>query len=72
MNPYEYYKQAGRLAREALELSLEEDDDKNAKFVNEVFDEWASLMSDMKLIVLALKNSWRDEIKLKEQLKYLG
>ena len=69
---FKVYSRFMFLSREALELSLKEDDDKSAEFINKVFQEWSELMDIMSSVVSALKSSWKDEIKLKEQLKYLG
>jgi hypothetical protein len=71
-NIYGLYKKLMIISRESFEVSLKRDEREEAVFVNKVFDEWKELKKDLLKFVDKMKDSWKKETDIKEELGYLG
>ena len=70
---YELYSKLMILNRRSIELSLEHNEKDDADFINNFFDEWKSLKSELLNIVKKIKVSWKtEEAGTKDDLGYLG
>lgn len=58
--------------REASLLSLESEERKEAAFVSATFAEWQAVKQQLQDIVARMRDSWRKETSVKEELGYLG
>jgi hypothetical protein len=69
---YELYKKLMGISRESFEVSLKRDEKEEALFINKVFDEWKELKINLLRVVNKMKDSWKKETDIKEDLGYLG
>lgn len=69
---YSLYKKLMIIDRTNIEASINEDDKKTADFVKEVWKQWNGIKSRFLEIVIKLKESWKSETELKEELNYMG
>ncbi len=58
--------------RQATELSIEDSDEENAKYVNDFMKEWSGMKKEIMIYIKRLKESWTKEITKKEVVGYLG
>ena len=71
-NAYSIYKKMMALNREFLALSLTSDEKKQADFIKKIFIEWKKIKKDLKTPIEKMKESWKIETDVKEDLQYLG
>ena len=69
---YTFYKKLMYFDRLAVEVSVDETDKKTADFINEFWKEWPSMKKKFSGVIEKLKDGWTKEIKLKEEMGYLG
>jgi len=69
---YELYTKLMNLNRQTVELSLEQNEKNGADFINNFLNEWKELKSDLLKFVKKMKESWKAETDIKEDLGYLG
>ena len=72
MKLMELYKEIMLKIRSATELSLDTDEEKEAKFVEELLENWNSLRSELKNCIKELKEGWKTKIDMKERIEYMG
>lgn len=58
--------------RAASELAIDDSDDLNAKFINDLWHEWPVLKKDVLVFMRKLKDSWKSSISKKGFVGYLG
>ncbi len=58
------YKQLMIFERESLRLDIIPDDEKDAKYINDVFNKWLEYKKEMKNIVDIMQDAWRKEEKI--------
>ncbi|NQU78383.1 hypothetical protein HQ545_01305 [Candidatus Woesearchaeota archaeon] len=66
------YKRVMFFKRFSTELSFDDSDDQNAKFINMFMEEWMKLSTALLSFIRKLKESWQNEITKKELVRYLG
>ena len=70
---YELYTKLMNFNRQSIEVSLEHNENKEADFINSLFDEWKSLKQELLRFVKKMRASWKtEEADIKEDLGYLG
>ena len=69
---YELYKKLMFLSRSSIETVLEGSEGKEAQFIKEFFSQWKSLKKELFFFVGKMKDSWKNELNLKDELGYLG
>ena len=72
MKLMELYKEIMLKIRSATELSLDTDEEKEQKFVEELLENWNSLRSELKNCIKELKEGWKTKIDMKERIEYMG
>jgi len=58
--------------REASFLSLRSEERKEAAFINACVEEWQAVLPRLQEIMAKLRDSWKRETSVKEELGYLG
>lgn len=58
--------------REASLLSLSSEERKEAAFINACVEEWRAVLPRLQEIMAKLRDSWKKETSVKEELGYLG
>jgi len=69
---YQLFKKLMIIDRTNIETSIDEDDKKTADFINKCWKQWSDIKKSFLKIVKELKESWKKESELKEELSYLG
>ena len=69
---YILYKKLMVISRESTEVSLKRYEKEEANFINKTFNEWKELKTDLLKFVEKVKDSWKKETNIKEDLGYLG
>ncbi|MBW2997402.1 hypothetical protein KY349_03630 [Candidatus Woesearchaeota archaeon] len=66
------YKRLMLFKRSATELSFEDSEESNARFINSFVKEWPDLKRSVLAFAKRLKDSWEKDIPKKEVVGYLG
>ena len=69
---YDLYTNLMNLSRQIVELSIEHNDKNEAEFINNFLNEWKSLKKELIANVRKMRDSWKAEADIKEDLGYLG
>ena len=69
---FELYKKIQIMHKESLLRSIEEDEKKNAEFINAIWKNWKPAKSAMITIVEKMRDSWKGDLKFDEETNYLG
>jgi hypothetical protein len=69
---FQVYKRLMFFDRYSIETAAREDDEKSAEFINDVFKEWNDLKENISVFVKKAKESWTEEVDVKEELGYMG
>ena len=70
---YDTYARLMRLARESIEISLDNTEKVEAAFISSFFTEWKTIKQEMLVYVRKMKKSWSEQIDIKEDtVGYLG
>jgi len=69
---FELYKRLKVLEKLALELSLNHDDEKDAKFIKDVFSSWDEIRNEMTTIIKKIKDFWEKESTTEYKARYFG
>ncbi|MBI4149800.1 hypothetical protein HY488_00190 [Candidatus Woesearchaeota archaeon] len=69
---FSLYRKLMALRREASLLSLDSEEKKEAAYINASFVEWQGMKQQLQDIVIKIRDSWKKEISVKEELGYLG
>jgi hypothetical protein len=68
----ELYKRLMFFSRLSTELSFDDSDELNARFINDFLKEWPDLKAEVISFVRRMKDSWHKDITKKEVVRYLG
>ena len=60
------------LNRYSIEVSLANNEDEQALFINNVFNEWKTLKNELLKYVRKMKDTWTSEIEADEDVGYMG
>ena len=69
---HDIYRKLMVLSRRTAELSLAANEKDEAEFVNEFFSEWKPIREELKKYLKKMKESWKTETDIKEDIGYLG
>jgi len=69
---FELYKRLKVLEKLALELLLNHDDEKDAKFIKDVFSSWDEIRNEMTTIIKKIKDFWEKESTTEYKARYFG
>ncbi len=69
---FEFYKKLMILNRHSVEVSLENNGKEEASFINDFMNEWEKIKSELLFYVRRIKDSWKAETDIKEDIGYLG
>jgi hypothetical protein len=69
---YALYKRLMFFGRYSIEISINENDEKSALFINEVFKEWDNIKKKILFLVVKMKESWLNETDDEEKVGYMG
>ena len=69
---YDLYKKLMDFNRASIELSLGHNERNEADFINQFFEEWNALKQELLKFVNKMRTSWKEEVDIKEDLRYLG
>lgn len=69
---YDLYRKLMNFNRQSIEISLRRNEMEEADFINKFFNEWKQLKEELIFYVKKMKDSWKTETDIKEDLGYLG
>ena len=69
---YELYRKLMILNRRSAELSLVNSEKDEAEFISGFFSEWKPIKEELKKYLNKIKESWKTETDIKEDIGYLG
>ncbi|MBW2993029.1 hypothetical protein KY317_00470 [Candidatus Woesearchaeota archaeon] len=69
---YELYKKLMIISRANIETSVNESDSKTADYIRETLKQWEDVKHRFLAVIRKLKESWKSEKELKEELNYMG
>ena len=69
---FEFYKKLMILSRHSVEISLMDNNKEEANFINDFINEWGKIKTEMLSYITKMKDSWKKETDIKEDLGYLG
>ena len=69
---YELYTKLMNLNRHSIEVSLDNAPEMHADFINRIFNEWITLKQELLVYVKKMRDSWKTEVDIKEDIGYLG
>ena len=69
---FELYKRLKVLEKLALELSLNRDDEKDAKFIKDVFSLWNKIKTEITTFIKKIKDFWENESTKEYKAGYFG
>jgi hypothetical protein len=69
---YSIFKRLLYILRYSKLVALDNNEEENAKFINEVHSEWNSTKKDIKYLIKRLLEIWKIESDIKEDLSYMG
>lgn len=69
---FKLYKAIMMLHRQALLLSIENDEKHDAEFVNSFFGQWPRIKGQLATFFKKMEKGWKKETDVKEDLGYLG
>lgn len=69
---FEFYKRLMISNRQIVEVSLQNEEMKEASFINNFINEWKKIKAELLAYIERIKASWKAETDIKEDLGYLG
>ena len=69
---YDVYVKIMNLSRHSLEVSLDNDEEKEAELIGRFFEEWKDLKAELLKYSRKMKDSWKPWADIKEDLGYMG
>lgn len=69
---YDLYSRLMNYNRQTIGLSLAHNEKEDADFINNFLNEWKELKKELLKYVKKMKDSWKTEADIKEDLGYLG
>jgi hypothetical protein len=68
---YNLFKKLMLFSRKSLATSLSNNEKEEAIFINEIFNEWNDIKSQLLEYVKKMEDAWKKETDIKEDLEYL-
>ena len=69
---YTLFKMLMKFHRTGFLLAINDDDKKEAQFINDVMAHWKEIKADITKIVEKLRDSWDKDLDIQEKVGYLG
>lgn len=69
---YDLYRKLMDFNRQSIEISLKHNEKDEADFINNFFEEWKNLKEELLKFVKKMRDSWKTEADIKEDVGYLG
>lgn len=69
---YGLYRRLMALNRQSIEVSLQHDEKSETEFIGNALEEWKILKKEILAFVKRMKDSWKTEVDIKEDVGYLG
>ena len=69
---YDLYSKLMDFNRQSIEISLEHNEKNDSDFINDAFNEWKLLKQELLSFVKKMRDSWKIEADIKEDVGYLG
>jgi len=69
---YDLYRKLMIFNRQSIEITLEHNEKEDAAFIDNFFNHWKELKIELLGCVKKMKDSWKTETDIKEDLGYLG
>lgn len=69
---YDIYRKLMNLNRQSIEISLLRNDNNDADFISNAFEEWKAIKKELLKFVKKMRASWKIEADIKEDIGYLG
>src|SRR3989344_3434384 len=69
---FNFYRKLMFLSRRTVELSLNGSEKEEAEFICGFFSEWKPIKEELKKYLNKMKESWKTETDIKEDIGYLG
>lgn len=69
---YDLYSRLMDFNRQSIELSLERNEKNDVDFINNIFNDWKQLKQELLRFVKKMRDSWKAEVGIKEDVGYLG
>ena len=69
---FDFYSRLMIFSRRSVEISLENDIEEEAEFVNNFYKEWHEMKKELVRYIKKMKDSWQSETDVKEDVGYLG
>ncbi len=69
---FEFYKKLMILNRHSVEISLMGNDKEEANFINDFLNGWGKIKAELLSYITRMKDSWKADTDIKEDLGYLG
>ena len=71
-NIFNIYKKLMFFSRYSIETSVDENDEKTAKFISDFWKDWGDIKKVLLPTMKKVKESWLKDIDVKEELGYMG
>ena len=69
---YDFYKRLMNYNRQSVELSLGNNEKEETEFINNFFNEWKEDKMELVRYIKKMKDSWKSETDVDEDIGYLG
>ena len=69
---FELYKKLMIMHDDAVILMIESDEKAESRFIQETMKDWPDLKSSVAVIVRKMRDSWKQDVDLKEDIGYMG
>ena len=69
---FEFYKRLKVLEKLSLELSLNNNEEKDAEFINDFFSSWDKIKNEMAAFIKKIKSFWKNESTKSSSVGYFG
>lgn len=66
------YKQLMIYSRTSDEIAIKQNEDKEAKFIIDLFQKWNVIKDEMYYFIIKMKESWKKEFKVEDDTRYMG
>jgi len=66
------YKRLMIYSRTSDEIAIKYNEEDEANFINELFQKWEEIKDEMYFFIKKMKNSWKQEYKVDDDMRYLG
>ena len=69
---YDVYRKLMEFHRLSIEISLNHDEKEEADYIASFCEEWEGIKKELLIYTRKIKDSWKEEVNIKEDVGYLG